>query len=38
MTGENSFLRATNNKDGSRPGKPANLYSLQVPPASDSWS
>ncbi len=33
MTGENSYLRPTNNKDGSRPGKPANLYSLQVPPA-----
>lgn len=35
MTGENSFLRATNNKDGSRPGKPANLYSLQAPPPAD---
>ncbi len=35
MTSETSYLRPTNNKDGSRPGKPANLYSLQVPPASD---
>jgi len=38
MTSETSYLRPTNNKDGSRPGKPANLYSLQVPPASDSES
>jgi hypothetical protein len=35
MTSETSYLRPTNNKDGSRPGKPANLYSLQVPPAED---
>jgi ADP-ribose pyrophosphatase YjhB (NUDIX family) len=32
MTGDNSYLKPTNNKDGSRPGKPANLYSLQAPP------
>lgn len=32
MTSEDSFLSQTNRRDSSRPGKPANLYTLQSPP------
>ena len=32
MTSDTSYLKATGNTDSSRPGKPANLYSLQAPP------
>lgn len=33
MTSEDSFLSQTNMRDSSRPGKPANLYTLQSPPS-----
>ena len=32
MTSADSFVEQTNMRDSSRPGKPANLYTLQVPP------
>jgi hypothetical protein len=35
MTSDTSYLKATGNTDSSRPGKPANLYSLQAPPPRD---
>lgn len=32
MTSDSSYLRSSGRTDKSRPGKPANLYSLQAPP------
>jgi ADP-ribose pyrophosphatase YjhB (NUDIX family) len=32
MINDASFISPTNKRDSSRPGKPANLYTLQVPP------
>lgn len=32
VTNDKSYLRQTNQRDNSRPGKPANLYTLQSPP------
>jgi hypothetical protein len=32
MINEDSFIAQTNMRDSSRPGKPANLYTLQSPP------
>ena len=32
MINEDSFIAQTNMRDSSRPGKPANLYTLQAPP------
>jgi ADP-ribose pyrophosphatase YjhB (NUDIX family) len=33
MVNEDSFITPTNMRDSSRPGKPANLYTLQSPPS-----
>ena len=33
MINEDSFITPTNMRDSSRPGKPANLYTLQSPPS-----